>query len=662
MNQSIFNINFVCRLVGLMVATAIAQPVVSARQTAYYVSSSSGSDYNAGTQSEPWKSLNKPSTFTLQPGDTLFFKRGELFLGQYVVNGSGTTTNPIVITAYGEGEKPILSGQVGAAGGGDYEEAVKIENVDNLVFDGIEVQNERKITRTGIDDYLAYGILIRNNGKKPMMNLKFKNITVKNVFAVQAMLSSSDFDKIQVAGMCFTTGKNTLAGSEKNINGVEVTNSLFANCQRFGIQFKHNGGADGIGNDSINRNMNIHIHDNMFYYNGGTGVLPNGTYNCLIENNYFDHPGASTDPRMPGRGSSIWNINSINTIMQYNMCIGNRGYLDSHGIHIDNFNKNTFVQYNFMDSTEGGFVEILRGNKIAVYRFNMSLNEGFRVKSGDFESNHTIWVNAVRHKPADFALSDSIFIYNNTVVLNKPFEKQTYTCVTMDASNAYVYNNIFSSVNGGATIAGYLAIQKAAGTSYTFTNNLFQGNVNPDFVILDKAPVKGNPLFAGTGQKKYAFQLMNGSPAINAGLANQGPRVVNAGYGVFKNIPEYPNVDLYGNPIDLKSGTPNIGACNAKFGEVVDKIKPVKAEYSWIVNYTPKSSVLKLSNDVPITGAIEFSLVNLKGQTVQNGAIAHKSTGESISINLNSTVTSGIYFLNISSNGQNHCRRIGLYR
>ena len=85
-----------------------------------------------------------------------------------------------------------------------------------------------------------------------------------------------------------------------------------------------------------------------FSYNGGSAVLPNATYNCLIENNIFDHPGASTDSRMPGRGSSVWNINAINTISQYNMCISTRGYLDSHGIHIDNRNVNTFVQYNYI--------------------------------------------------------------------------------------------------------------------------------------------------------------------------------------------------------------------------------------------------------------------------------------------------------------------------
>jgi len=347
-------------------------------QKSYYVSSSGGNDTNPGTMALPWKTLNKASSFVLSPGDSLLFKKGDTFYGIYKVNGSGTTINPVLISAYGVGEKPIISGQVGASKGGDYQEAIRIENCSYIILDGLDIRNERLVTRSGVKDTDAFGISINNSSNQVMKDLTFRNLTIKDVFAVQPMLNRDDFDAIQVSGMRFTCAKNTIAGKEKNINGILIENCYFTNLQRFGIQFKHSGGNAGIGNDSINRNMNIHIRNNEFSYNGGSAVLPNATYNCLIENNIFDHPGASTDSRMPGRGSSVWNINAINTISQYNMCISTRGYLDSHGIHIDNRNVNTFVQYNYMEDCEGGFVEILRGNKNAVYRFNVSVNDGFR--------------------------------------------------------------------------------------------------------------------------------------------------------------------------------------------------------------------------------------------------------------------------------------------
>ncbi|MGA9651460.1 hypothetical protein [Pedobacter sp.] len=46
--------------------------------------------------------------------------------------------------------------------------------------------------------------------------------------------------------------------------------------------------------------------------------------------------------------------------------------------------------------------------------------------------------------------------------------------------------------------------------------------------------------------------------------------IPSAGKGKFVNVPAYPDVDFYGNPIDLSRGTPNIGACNTKKGAIKD--------------------------------------------------------------------------------------------
>ena len=62
---------------------------------------------------------------------------------------------------------------------------------------------------------------------------------------------------------------------------------------------------------------------------------------------------------MPNRGSAVWTWNCKYTIIQRNECLHIRGYLDSHGIHIDHHNDHTYVQYNYMEDCEGGFVEIL---------------------------------------------------------------------------------------------------------------------------------------------------------------------------------------------------------------------------------------------------------------------------------------------------------------
>ena len=116
-------------------------------ETNFYFSES-GNDSNSGSQKNPWKSLSKLSNSELSPGDSIFFNRGDSFLGELVVNGSGTESEPIVFTSYGSGDKPIISGKVGSSGGGDYQQAIYILNHDNMVFENLEIQNNRQAPRT----------------------------------------------------------------------------------------------------------------------------------------------------------------------------------------------------------------------------------------------------------------------------------------------------------------------------------------------------------------------------------------------------------------------------------------------------------------------------------------------------------------------------------
>ncbi|WP_066632004.1 T9SS type A sorting domain-containing protein [Labilibacter marinus] len=631
------------------------------RQTAYYVSSSEGNDDNIGTEDEPWLTLEKISAVTLMPGDTVLFKRGDEFKGHYSVSGSGSVEDPVLITAYGDGDKPIINGQVGTEAGGDYQEAIRIENCDNIIMDGIEVKNDRLVTRSGVRDTDAFGISIHNSSDKTMKNFVFRNLTVKDVFAVQPMLSHEDFDAIQVSGIRFTSARNTVEGKEKTIDGILIEDSYFANLQRLGIQFKGGGAAEGIGNDSINRIMNIEVRNNEFYYNGGTAVLPNGTYNCIIENNIFDHPGADTDPRMPARGSSVWTYKAMNTVVQYNMCLSTRGYLDSYGIHIDKHNTNTFVQYNYMDDCIGGFVEILADNIDAVYRFNVSVNSGFRYTEGvsDWKAgSSTIYIYSDRWTEPDqsgLMLSDGVYVYNNTVVIDKPFT----TTFSADANNMFIYNNIFSSTNG-ATM-GHLQCTVREESQLSMTHNLYEGDVNTAWVDMDASPVQGDPKFTGEGEDKMPFELTAGSPAIDAGTNITGPEVNNAGYSVFKDLTPYPTVDFYGNPIDLASGKVNIGAFNGK-PEDVSVVEQVSGSNNWLVYPNQDNTAFLITNKGDYSGDIKVSLFSLSGKLIQHNKQSIDPSNHSFSMDINDNISNGIYILSFTGDGISHSRRIVLYR
>jgi parallel beta-helix repeat protein len=75
---------------------------------AFYLATN-GSDSNSGSKSSPWKSLYT-SIKKLDPGDTLYVREGTYaFGGENIIATSGTSSNPITITAY-PGETPTFKG------------------------------------------------------------------------------------------------------------------------------------------------------------------------------------------------------------------------------------------------------------------------------------------------------------------------------------------------------------------------------------------------------------------------------------------------------------------------------------------------------------------------------------------------------------------------
>lgn len=95
----------------LLICSLLVTGTIDA-QTTYYVASS-GSDTNSGQSLDaPFQTLTKLNTLTLRPGDAVLFRRGDTFRGTLAIRQAGTPNAPIRIDAYGNGERPILSGSL----------------------------------------------------------------------------------------------------------------------------------------------------------------------------------------------------------------------------------------------------------------------------------------------------------------------------------------------------------------------------------------------------------------------------------------------------------------------------------------------------------------------------------------------------------------------
>ena len=94
----------------LLLIYSFWQPVWG--QTTYYVAAD-GSDVNNGLSANtPFQSLARINSLSLQPGDNILLRRGDTFRGTLIVAQSGTADKPIVVDAYGSGNKPIIAGSL----------------------------------------------------------------------------------------------------------------------------------------------------------------------------------------------------------------------------------------------------------------------------------------------------------------------------------------------------------------------------------------------------------------------------------------------------------------------------------------------------------------------------------------------------------------------
>ena len=79
--------------------------------TAYFVDSVSGADENDGRSPlTAWRTVGRVTRSVFAPGDEILFRRGQVWRDTLVVAQSGREGSPITYGAYGNGQRPVISG------------------------------------------------------------------------------------------------------------------------------------------------------------------------------------------------------------------------------------------------------------------------------------------------------------------------------------------------------------------------------------------------------------------------------------------------------------------------------------------------------------------------------------------------------------------------
>ena len=110
-------------------------------------------------------------------------------------------------------------------------------------------------------------------------------------------------------------------------------------------------------------------------------------------------------------------------------------------------------QYNYSFNNEGGFAEVLGDNINCGYRYNISVNDGYREDPNNIPWNNKgkiFWVSNYCGQNPIRCPSTGTFFYNNTVYINDTINPEIYFWPNI--GDVHVYNNLIVVGSNGQII------------------------------------------------------------------------------------------------------------------------------------------------------------------------------------------------------------------
>ncbi len=526
-------------------ATCFSQ---SLKATNYYINSVAGRDANKGSsKSQPWKTIAPIANLKLQPGDSVLFASGQQFTGMLsLINVKGLVNRPVVISSYlynGNSNRPVLDA-------GNQLNAIFIQNASYISIHGLELTASTAYSANALSspNEMRCGLLVEITSDENFEQLRFSELLVHDVYYNAAGFTRSAAETksangTQHYGWGIRVINNSKAGKLSN---VQISDSKVFNVSHTGI--KVTARVDGI------RHLEISACD--VSKTGGPGMQFSGIKNGHIHHNTIDQSGSIADSRNWGRGSGLWTWSCNDILIEHNRFTNANGPGDSAGVHIDYNCSDVVVQYNLSANNAGGFCEILGNNYNCAYRYNISVNDGYRVKGQNaaFQEGKIFWLSGYQGNDKKSAGPYNSYFYNNSIYVSGNIVPKV--AVSSSSNGVLIANNIFYFENAAQLVAGdqkKKEVDVDGVPNVVFKNNLY---LRPDnwpaaLMLQDASSIIGDPGFAN----KSGLHLKDYLPANKKLVQHKGiaiERIPNDSIGIRIGL----NVtkDILGNAVNAQPG------------------------------------------------------------------------------------------------------------
>jgi len=519
----------------------------------YYVHPTKGDDRASGTRVEtPWQTLAKVNATPLKAGDQVLLASGERFAGQLALNGlSGTAAEPIVFASYpapsaAPSARPTIDGR-------GYVAAVHLKNSRHVRVRDLALTADGGGMRKGqpANAKMRCGVLIEADAAGVYEDVELSRLHVFEVSFEEPGFVRPAAD-VNTANGTIAYGwgiRFIVHSSEARMRGITITDCQIENVNHTGLKFT--GPAESIQKVKVERVKVHHV--------GGPGVQMSGLRGGHFTQLDVNGSGSPRDSRNWARGSGLWTWTSSDVVIEKSRFLNANGPGDSAGVHIDYNCQNVVVQYNLSANNAGGFCEILGNNHNCAYRYNVSVNDGHRIKgkNGAIQEGKTFWLSGYVGKAKRTGPTNSYF-YNNTIYVSADIVAKM--AVGPTAEGLLIANNIFHIVGKSQMVQGD-QFRPDTGKSdalkrVVFANNLYlrADNWPAELGLRDQSPRIGNPDFVKAG----GGELEDYTPKNAMLVKNRGIRIAPL---PGDNVGLVPGLavghDILGNPV---VDQPDLGA------------------------------------------------------------------------------------------------------
>lgn len=485
---------FHARIPVILLSLIFAIP--DARATDYFVHPDKGDDANTGLSfTQAVRTLERASQLSLAPGDRLLLAAGQRHTGSLMLTGlQGQPGQPITVSSIawpaGDARQPALIDARGFA------QALLIRDCHYVHIDSLHITGNGYFGKQP-GPGMRCGILVTATARHRTEGIILRNIRIRDIFYENPGYERPSKEVRTANGtQPYGWGIRLMStGEDSGIENVRIEGCHIENIGHTGI--KLTGARQNISRISLYRNRVTHT--------GGPGIQMSNVRFVHVSGNEVSYSGSADDTRKWGRGSGLWTWSSSNILIEKNRFLYANGPGDSAGAHIDFNCDNVVLQYNFSAYNAGGFCEILGNTYNCAYRYNISVNDGMRVKGKDgaFQEGKIFWLSGYQGADKERKGPVNTYFYNNTIYVGKGITAKF--AIDGRSEGILIANNIFYIAGDSRAVTGDQdkpdnAVEEGLNRVF-FRNNLYlkRGNWPAGLSIQDQAPVFGDPEFAGGG-------------------------------------------------------------------------------------------------------------------------------------------------------------------